>query len=173
MKALVAELKRRQIYKFGVIYLAVSWLLIQVVVNVETPLSLPGWMDTLVIILLAVGFPIVLLFAWALERPAGERAAAEARGTTAASEMGVAGSNPSRPDSPHASPAGDARLVRGEIKFCTTADGFRLAYSRFGKGMPLLRTGNWVSHLDAEWDSPMHRPMLRDLSQAFVSETIP
>ena len=137
MKRLIDELKNRLIYKFGVIYLAVAWLLTQIVVDLEEPLGLPGWMDTLVITLLAVGFPIGLLFAWLHDR------------------AGAAASAPA------------SRSFRGEIKFCTTPDGCRLAYSRLGSGPPLLRTGNWVSHLDAEWDSPLHRPMLRDLSRAF------
>lgn len=60
-----------------------------------------------------------------------------------------------------------ARVVRGDIRFCTTADGYRLAYSRLGRGRPLIRTGNWVSHIEAEWDSPTHSPLLRDLSHEF------
>jgi pimeloyl-ACP methyl ester carboxylesterase len=31
----------------------------------------------------------------------------------------------------------------------------------------VLRTGNWVSHLEVERDSPSHFPMLRDLSDRF------
>lgn len=150
MKNLVAALRRRQVYKFGVIYLAVAWLLIQVAVNVEGPLSLPPWMDTLVITLLALGFPLVLVFAW-LHEPAAA-SAGDAGTADAAASAG-------RHDS--------GRAVRGEIRFCTTADGYRLAYSRFGQGPPILRTGNWVSHLEVEWDSPMHQPMLRDLSREF------
>ena len=161
MKRLLAELKHRQIYKFGVIYLAVAWLLIQVVVNIETPLSLPGWMDTLVITLLAVGFPIALLFAWLNDRPTNTPAASQMFATPGAGGMHATGSNAAAPT------AAGAAKPRGEIKFCTTPGGHRLAYSRFGKGPPLLRTGNWVSHLDAEWDSPLHAPMLRDFSREF------
>jgi len=152
MKQFVAELKRRQIYKFGLIYLAVAWLLIQVAVNVEGPLSLPAWLDTLVITLLALGFPLILILAW-LREPASDAAAR----TSDDSAETSAGSRASR-----------APSVRGEIRFCTTPDGYRLAYSRFGKGpTSVLRTGNWVSHLEVEWDSPMHQPFLRDLSNEF------
>jgi len=156
MKRLVTELRTRQIYKFGVIYLAVAWLLIQVIVNVETPLRLPGWMDTLVITLLALGFPIALLFAWLHDRSAAARTAERA---AVSADVPTTGARPALPKA--------AKQLRGEIKFCTTPGGHRLAYSRFGSGPPLLRTGNWVSHLDAEWDSPLNAPMLRDFSREF------
>jgi len=39
-------------------YVVVSWLIIQIVATVEAPLSLPDWIDTLVTVLLAVGFPL-------------------------------------------------------------------------------------------------------------------
>lgn len=155
MKQFVTELRRRQIYKFGLIYLAVAWLLIQVAVNVEGPLSLPSWLDTLVITLLALGFPLVLIIAW-LREPAAAADAHEA----AASAPGGGAASAALPV--RASP------VRGEIRFCTTPDGYRLAYSRLGAGARrVLRTGNWVSHLEVEWDSPVHQPFLRDLSREF------
>lgn len=152
-KRLFAELKRRNIYKVGVVYLAIAWLLTQVVVSVEEPLNLPPSFDTIVIMLLALGFPPVLLFAW-LREPAATLAA----GTDAAGAPVTM---------PETEPA-DTAFLRGETRFCTTPDGYRLAYSRFGHGaLPLLRTGNWISHQDAEWDSPIVRPMLRDMSREF------
>ena len=44
-----------------------SWLIIQVVSAVNRPLSLPEWFETVVVVLLAVGFPMALLFTWAFE----------------------------------------------------------------------------------------------------------
>jgi TolB-like protein/tetratricopeptide (TPR) repeat protein len=61
------ELKQRHVFRVGAIYLAVSWLIIQVVSAVAEPLNLPDWFDTVVILLLAGGFPVALLLAWALE----------------------------------------------------------------------------------------------------------
>jgi TolB-like protein/Flp pilus assembly protein TadD len=61
------ELRRRNVFKVGVAYLVAAWLLAQVVALVEAPLELPGWLDTTVIVLLAVGFPVALLLAWAYE----------------------------------------------------------------------------------------------------------
>ena len=64
---LFSELKRRNVFRLAVGYLAVSWLLIQIV---ETIFPVFGISDTyirLLIILLAIGFPLVLIFAWLYE----------------------------------------------------------------------------------------------------------
>ena len=45
-------------------YVVVAWLILQVVNNVAPGLNLPNSAVTLVIVLLAAGFPIALIFAW-------------------------------------------------------------------------------------------------------------
>ncbi len=62
-----AELKRRNVYKVGVAYTVVAWLLIQVATQVFPFLQIPEWAIRLVIVLLALGFPIALVIAWAFE----------------------------------------------------------------------------------------------------------
>jgi TolB-like protein len=62
-----SELKRRNVLKVGAAYLAVTWLLIQVAVSIEGPLNLPEAFDTTTIVILAMGFPIALVIAWAFE----------------------------------------------------------------------------------------------------------
>ncbi len=52
----LGEIKRRKVFQVAAVYLVVAWLLIQIVATVETPLNLPEWVDTLVILLLAIGF---------------------------------------------------------------------------------------------------------------------
>ena len=64
---LLEELRRRSVFRVGAAYGIVAWLLIQVVVAIESPLHLPDWVDTFTIIFLIVGFPIALIFAWAFE----------------------------------------------------------------------------------------------------------
>jgi formylglycine-generating enzyme required for sulfatase activity/fermentation-respiration switch protein FrsA (DUF1100 family) len=61
------ELRRRNVFKVGAAYVLVAWILAQVVNVIDRPLNLPEWFDTAVIVLLAVGFPIALLLAWAYE----------------------------------------------------------------------------------------------------------
>jgi len=67
MKNLVAELKRRHVFRVGIAYAIVAWVLVQIVVSVKAPLRLPDWADTLVIVILAVGFVVALILAWAFE----------------------------------------------------------------------------------------------------------
>jgi len=67
MDSFFTELKRRNVFKVGVAYAIVAWLLIQIVVAVETPLNLPNWVDTFTILVLMLGFPVSLILAWAFE----------------------------------------------------------------------------------------------------------
>ena len=66
-KHFFAELKRRNIYKVAVAYAVVAWLLIQVATQVFPFFEIPNWAIRLVIMLLALGFPVALILAWAFE----------------------------------------------------------------------------------------------------------
>jgi class 3 adenylate cyclase len=46
-----------------------------------------------------------------------------------------------------------------QIRYCTTADGVRIAYSMTGSGYPLIRVLGWFSHLQLEGESPLWRGM--------------
>ena len=59
-----AELKRRRVYSVAVTYAVVGWLLIQVATQVFPPFEIPNWAERLVIVVVIVGFPIALVFAW-------------------------------------------------------------------------------------------------------------
>ena len=61
------ELKRRNVFRVAIAYVVVTWLLLQVVDILVPMLTLPEWVDRLVFLLLIIGFPIALLFAWAFE----------------------------------------------------------------------------------------------------------
>jgi TolB-like protein len=61
------ELKRRKVGQVAAVYAVTAWLLVQIVATVEQPLNLPDWVDTLVILLLAIGFPIALILSWAFD----------------------------------------------------------------------------------------------------------
>jgi TolB-like protein/Flp pilus assembly protein TadD len=62
-----AELKRRNVYKVAVAYAIVGWLSIQIATQVFPFLEIPNWVVRLVIALVAIGFPIALVIAWAFE----------------------------------------------------------------------------------------------------------
>src|SRR6058998_2910850 len=62
-----SELKRRNVYKVAVAYAIVGWLLVQIATQVFPFLEIPNWVVRLVIALVAIGFPIALVLAWAFE----------------------------------------------------------------------------------------------------------
>ena len=71
---LFAELKRRQVFKVAAVYGAVSFALMQAVDIAFPRFGLPDWTVTFVVALLAVGLPIAVVLAWALEMtPEGVR----------------------------------------------------------------------------------------------------
>ena len=67
MPSLFSELKRRNVVRVGLAYAVVAWLLIQLAGVLEPALLLPDWVDRVVTVFLLIGFPIVLIFAWAFE----------------------------------------------------------------------------------------------------------
>jgi pimeloyl-ACP methyl ester carboxylesterase/DNA-binding winged helix-turn-helix (wHTH) protein len=54
--------------------------------------------------------------------------------------------------------------LRQNIRFCTAADGIRIAYAEVGQGPPLVKTANWLNHLEYDWKSPVWRPLLHALA---------
>src|SRR5881396_1751031 len=66
-KGFFGELKRRNVYKVAVAYAIVGWLLVQIATQVFPFLEIPNWVVRLVIALVAIGFPIALVIAWAFE----------------------------------------------------------------------------------------------------------
>lgn len=54
---------------------------------------------------------------------------------------------------------------RQKIQFCVTQDGVRLAYATAGSGYPLVKSANWLNHLDYEWDSPIWKHWLTKLTK--------
>ena len=63
----VQELKRRNVVRVGVLYMVSAWLLLQLTDVLSSLLSLPQWAGSFVILLLALGFFPVLIFAWVYE----------------------------------------------------------------------------------------------------------
>ncbi|MCH7822582.1 MAG: tetratricopeptide repeat protein [Proteobacteria bacterium] len=67
MSSIFQELKRRNVFRVGVTYIVIAWLIIQVIETVSDPLSLPEWTEAFFIVALLAGLPLVLLFSWAFE----------------------------------------------------------------------------------------------------------
>jgi RNA polymerase sigma factor (sigma-70 family) len=55
--------------------------------------------------------------------------------------------------------------LKHETRFSTAPDGVRLAYAIEGDGTPLVKSGNWMTHLDYDRRSPVWRHWVRELSR--------
>ena len=61
------ELKRRHVVRVAIAYVVAGWLLVQVATQVFPFFNVPNWAVRLVVILLAIGFPVAVAFAWIYE----------------------------------------------------------------------------------------------------------
>jgi len=61
------ELKRRNVIKVVVAYIVTSWLVAQVAQLAAESFGAPDWVMKMFITLLALGFPIAIIFSWAFE----------------------------------------------------------------------------------------------------------
>ena len=50
-----------------------------------------------------------------------------------------------------------------DIRFCKSADQTRIAYATAGEGSPLIKTANWLNHLEYDWQSPVWAHIFSDL----------
>jgi pimeloyl-ACP methyl ester carboxylesterase len=55
--------------------------------------------------------------------------------------------------------------LQQEIKYCRAPDGVRLAYAIAGSGPPLVKTANWMNHLEYDWESPIWRHVCLGLAR--------
>jgi hypothetical protein len=61
------ELKRRNVVRVGVVYLIAAWLLAQVADLMLASFHAPEWVIQAILVVLIIGFPLALIFAWAYE----------------------------------------------------------------------------------------------------------
>ena len=54
---------------------------------------------------------------------------------------------------------------RQKLHFCTSSDEVRLAYATVGSGPPLVKASNWLTHLEYDWQSPIWRHWVEELSR--------
>lgn len=89
-KEFFGEAKRRNVYKVAAAYAVVGWLLIQVATQVFPFLEIPNWAIRLIILAIAIGFPVALIIAWAFElTPEGIRRTEDADAAGQRSRGGI------------------------------------------------------------------------------------
>src|SRR5438034_10189538 len=66
-RSFFAELKRRNVYKVALAYGVIAWLLIQGGSILFPTFEAPGWVMKVYVTVIAAGFPIALIIAWAFE----------------------------------------------------------------------------------------------------------
>jgi TolB-like protein/Tfp pilus assembly protein PilF len=66
-KKFLTELKRRNVYKVAIAYAIVAWLLLQAASILFPTFEAPSWTMKVFVAVIALGFPIALVLAWAFE----------------------------------------------------------------------------------------------------------
>ncbi len=63
----LAELKRRNVYKVAIAYLVAGWALSQGIAQVFPVFDISNWAIRIIVLLIVVGFPVAVVFAWFFE----------------------------------------------------------------------------------------------------------
>jgi TolB-like protein/Flp pilus assembly protein TadD len=67
LSGLFNELKRRNVVRVGIAYILIAWLIAQVAELALDSFDAPAWVIKAVLLLLTLGLPVALFFAWAFE----------------------------------------------------------------------------------------------------------
>jgi hypothetical protein len=67
LQRLLADFRRRRVFRVAAVYAVVAFVLLEVMDALFPALLLPDWADTLVAVLLIVGFPVAVILAWAYD----------------------------------------------------------------------------------------------------------
>src|SRR6266516_7140460 len=71
MNSFFRELKQRKVYRVALGYAVVAWLVIQISATVMPAYHAPEWILPVFITMIALGFPVALVLAWAFELKGG------------------------------------------------------------------------------------------------------
>jgi TolB-like protein len=62
-----SELRRRKVVRLAIAYAVAGWMVVEVSLAIFPEFGIPGWANRMVILLVALGFPVALVLAWAFE----------------------------------------------------------------------------------------------------------
>ena len=76
--SLFSELRRRNVFKVALLYAVTAWLLVWIINHLVDGFGLSAWVSEYILLLLAIGFPVALIFAWVYEiTPSGVQRAVD------------------------------------------------------------------------------------------------
>ena len=85
MNSFFRELKERKVYRVALGYGVVAWLVVQIASTVLPTFHVPEWVLQALTVMVALGFPVALVLAWAFDvTPSGVEKTSEGVGTVAA-----------------------------------------------------------------------------------------
>jgi len=67
LAAFWSELKRRKIFRVASVYIITGWIIIQVASATFSDFGIPIWAYRFVVLMVALGFPLAVILAWAFE----------------------------------------------------------------------------------------------------------
>lgn len=76
-------------------------------------------------------------------------------------------SDDARPELQPVSPRPESGRRCQEVRFCSARDGTRLAFAVSGEGEPMVKTANWLTHVEYDWESPIWAPLYARLNERF------
>jgi TolB-like protein len=62
-----SELRRRNVFRVGIAYAVAAWLMLQIADVLIDNIGAPDWVFPTLLMVLGIGFPVALIFAWAFE----------------------------------------------------------------------------------------------------------
>jgi class 3 adenylate cyclase/pimeloyl-ACP methyl ester carboxylesterase len=62
----------------------------------------------------------------------------------------------------------DPAKIDLKINYCRAPDGVRLAYALTGRGPPLVKTANWMNHVELDWSNSIIRHLFLALARDFT-----
>lgn len=172
IRSFFAEARRRNVWRVAGAYIVAGAVLVGAANDVLPRLALPEWTVTFVVVVTLLGFPIALVLGWALEpkaevperlSPSGHH---EVERTTAGPGGAVGGTALAVDDDPVSSVRAGAR--HQEIRYCTTSDNVRIAYSVVGSGPFIVRVLGHFTHLEMEWEWPDLRRFWEHLAELYT-----
>ncbi len=65
--SLIQEFRKRNVFRVAAAYLVVAWLVLQLTDLIFENINAPDWVMQVIMVLLAIGFPVALVLAWAFD----------------------------------------------------------------------------------------------------------